>query len=424
MPAGPLYAQVPGSLGYQSVYLPTGQEILPTQNPLVIMASLASGGTKPYLGNVNEKQVPLSLKMLVVPSPEFQFYEFDPERTRTTTLTTAITTTTETRIFVASTNGFHNKDEINIPSTGEIMRVTNVGSNYLDVERAFSSSLASNTSFPSSLTQDTAATALVNSSVVRLGPAMEEGSFAAYRNRNAPTRRIGHTQILRSDIIQTGTEQAQEPSLQIAEERFEKIKLQELAELYKDHEHIGFFGKLHRASRDGEVIRTTQGVLNFMQTNNVAASALQGAGSQFILDKLEDMIYRANRRGGKKVFLVGNEGFRYIAKTVRELSTITEYATAGENQFGFSPKNIFGVFGQADFVYYPLMDIAPLNKQIIAIDPDQLMLATLRDRALQWKENTQQNDYDGRAGRYLTEFAVVPLNEKMHHRFTGFTFYT
>lgn len=422
MATGPLYAVVPGQLGYQSVYLPTGQEILARQNPLVIMASLATGGVAPYLGNTNNKQKPVSLKMMVVPSPEFQFYEFDPERTRTTTLSANINTTTTT-IPISSADGFNIKDEIHLPSTGEIMRVTAVGANVLTVERAFSSTLASNTVFPSSLTQDSASSATSGASVVRLGPAMEEGSFAIYRDRKQATRRIGHTQILRTDVIQTGTEQAQEPSITIAEERFEKIKLQELAELYLDHEYIGWFGKLHRASRDGEVIRTTQGMLNFISTNNVAASALQGGGSQITVDKLEDMIYRANKRGGKKTFLVGNEGFRYIAKLVRETSTINEYSSANDNKFGFSPDMIFGVFGQADFVYYPLMDLAPLNKQIVAIDPDQLMLCTLRDRALKWTDNTQQNDYDGRAGRWLTEFGVVPLNEKQHHRFTGFTFF-
>lgn len=423
MASGPLYATIPGQLGYQSVYIPTGKEVLARQNPLVIMASMATGGVQPYVGNVNNKQKPVQLKMMVVPSPEFQFYEFDPERTRTSALTAAIGTTTETRIYLATT-GFHKKDEIHLPSTGEIMRVTAVGANYLDVERAFSSTLASNAEFPSSLTQDTAATASSGAAVVRLGPAMEEGSFATYRNRNTATRRIGHTQILRSDIIQTGTEMAQEPSNTIAEEKFEKIKLQELAELYLDHEHIGFFGKLHRASRDGEVIRTTQGLLPFISTNNVTAATLQGSGSQITIDKIEDMIYRVNKRGGKHTFLVGNEAFRYVAKLVRETSSIQEYSSAEENKFGFSPDMIFGVFGQADFVYYPLMDIAPLNKQIIAIDPDQLMLCTLKDRALQWKDNTHQNDYDGRAGRYLTEFGVIPLNEKMHHRFTAFTFFS
>ena len=423
MASGPLYANIPGQLGTQVVYLPTGKEILSRQNPLVIMASMATGGVAPYVGNVNNKQKPVELKMIVVPSPEFQFYEFDPERTRSTTLSASIDAT-QTRLYLTSVDGLANKDQLTINSTGEIVRVTAVGSNFVDVERAFSSTLTDNTIYPSSLTQDSGSSATFGDAVIRLSSAMEEGSSAIYRNRKTATRRIGHTQILRTDIIQTGTEMAQEPSNTIAEEKFEKVKLQELAELYLDHEYLGFFGKLHRASRDGEVIRTTQGILNFISTNNVAASALQGAGSQITLDKLEDMIYRANKRGGKKTYLVGNEGFRYIAKLVRENSSIQEYASAEENKFGFSPDMIFGVFGQADFVYYPLMDLAPLNKQIIAIDPDQLMLCTLKDRALQWKDNTQQNDYDGRAGRYLTEVGVIPLNEKMHNRFTGFTFFS
>jgi hypothetical protein len=421
--SGPLYAVIPGQLGYQSVYLPTGKEVLPRQNPLLLMANLAKGDVQKYTGNTSAKQQPIQLKMIVVPSAEFQFYEIDPERARTTTLSSDVGTGTTT-FPVASTEGFNEKDLVKISQTGEIVRVSEVLSGALRVERAFSSSLTDNTVFPSSLTADAATDPSSGDTLIRLGPAMEEGSFAIFRDRKTSTRRIGHTQILRTDLIQTGTEMAQEPSMQIAEEKFEGIKNQELAELYIDHEYIAFHGKLHRASRNGEVIRATQGALEFIQTNNVAASTLQGAGSQFTLDKLEDMVYRANKRGGKKTYLVGNEGFRYIAKVAKETSTLNMNVNPGENKFGISPDMFINVFGQADFVYYPLMDTAPLNKQIIAIDPDQLMLCTLRDRALQWKDNTQQPDYDGRSGRYLTEMGVIPLNEKMHHRFTAFTFFS
>lgn len=425
MAKGPLYAALPGSLGYQSVYLPTGKEVLARQNPLLLMSTLNRGGATKYTGHVNEKQKPFQMEFIVVSSPEFQFYEIDPERTRKTTLSANINTT-ETVIGLTSVDGFHAKDTVKVTSTGEIMRISsvNTGNNTITVERAFSSALASNTTFPSSLSQDSASSATSGDTVVRLGPAMEEGSYAIQRNRNTATRRIGHTQILRTDIIQTGTQQAQEPTIQISEEKFDEVKNQELAELYIDHEYLAFHSKLHRASRDGEVIRATEGLVDFISTNNVAASALQSSGSQFNIDKLEDMVYRAHKRGGKKVFLVGNEGFRYIAKVAKETSTLTQNVNPGDSSFGFAPDRFFNVFGQADFVYYPLMDDAPYNKDIIAVDPDHLMACTLRNRALSWKDNTQQNDYDGRSGRYLTEMGVIPLNEKMHHRFNSFTFYS
>jgi hypothetical protein len=423
--SGPLYATIPGQLGYQSVYIPTGKEILPRQNPLVLMANMAKNDVAKYLGNTNDKQKSVPLKMIVVPSAEFQFTEYDPERSRTTTLTTELGTT-ETTFPVASTDGFHVKDEIKIAQTGEICRIDAILNGALQVERAFSSTLTANTAFPSSLTQDTATNPDIGDTIIRLGPAMEEGSSAIYRQRKTSTRRIGHTQILRSDLIQTGTEQAQEPSDTIAEEKFDANKSQEFSELLIDHEYLAFHGKLHRASRNGEVIRTTEGFLEFISTNTIAASSLQGIGASnlFTLDALQDMVFQAQKRGGKKVYLVGNEGFRYIAKVVGDTGSLRQELDPGATKFGISPDSIYNAFGIADFVYYPLMDTAPLAHQIIAIDPDQLMLATLRNRAMSWKENTQQNDYDGRAGRWLAEMAVIPLNEKMHSRFTGFKFYT
>lgn len=423
MVKGPLYAQIPGQLGYQSVYLPTGQEVLPRQNPLVLMASMADKSVQKYTGNTNNKQKPIELKYLVVNSPEFQFYEFDPERTRSTTLSASINTTVTT-IPLASVSGLSPKDLIKINSTAEIMRIVSVGSISVVVERAFSSTLAANTSFPSSLSADSAQSATSGDTVIRLGPSMEEGSYSIQRERSTSTRRIGHTQILRTDVFQTGTQAAQDSNITIAEERYDAVKNQELAELYLDHEYIAFLGKLNRASRDGEVIRATQGILDFITTNSVAASALAGSGSTITLDKIEDMAYRANKRGGKKYFLIGNEGFRYIAKLAKETATFRTNNETGATSFGISPDMCFNVFGNIEFVYYPLMDLAPLNKQIVAIDPDQLMLCALKDRALQWKDQTQQNDYDGRAGRWLTEFGVIPLNEKMHSRFTAFTFFT
>ena len=72
------------------------------------------------------------------------------------------------------------------------------------------------------------------------------------------------------------------------------------------------------------------------------------------------------------------------------------------------------------FIYYPLLDTAGINSEIVQLNPSFVKLVSLAGRDLVWTDNSQPNDYDGMAGYWLAEMGCLVLHEQMHARYTGF----
>ena len=433
---GPMFASIGGALGKSYAYIPTGKDILPQVSPILLMAGKVGNGgeAEKYLGGIRDNQGDgmAILESKNVTQAEFSYTEFNPERTREYTLDGALTTASTSMKLDEDVSDARPGDLFYLAGTGEIVRVNgdiNLVTKTIPIERAFSSTgVVDVHEAAETLTQDSATAPADNSKVIRLGPADEEGSFAKYRNRKIATRRKGHTQILRSDLIQTGTNMAQEETHLIKEETFGEYKIQELANIFADHEYIAFFGKLHRASRNGEIIRTTKGVYNSIVTNVVASTALQGGGTAYSIDKQDDIIYRATKRvpagvKEKPILLVGWQLFNNIKKVNATETGYSINLEPGANTYGLALEKIIAPFGPdgIKYLYYPLLDTLGLSDEIVQINPAFLQLVTLNGRNLDWKDETQQPDFDGKAGRWLCEFGVIPLHEQMHARYTGFT---
>lgn len=436
---GSMHALISGEIGKQYAFVPTGKNILPQISPLLMIAGKVTESyaqAKDYLGVIQENQDlgNAVLESITVNDPEFSYIEYDPERTREYTLNGGLNTTA-TQIVLDEDVSDVRPDELFMSAeTQEILRVAgpvDKANKTIPVTRAYSSTgVVTSHEAAETLTQDSATTLSDDSKLIRLGPATEEGSFARYVDRKKATRRKGHTHIIRQDLIRTGTQLAQESTIQIPEETYDANKNELAAELIKDHEYLAFFSKLHRGTSNGEIVRTTKGLFNAIETNVIASSALSGGTNAFTIDKAEDMIYRANKRvspgatgSEAPCFLVGKTAFDKIAKVYRTQANLNINVNTGEKaRYGLALDKVIAPFGPEGsmFIYYPLLDTAGINSEIVQLNPSFVKLVSLAGRDLVWTDNSQPNDYDGMAGYWLAEMGCLVLHEQMHARYTGF----
>lgn len=420
---GPLYAVIPGQTGYQSRFIPTGKEILGIENPLVLLANRVKN---PYLGTDSSKAGQLQIKSLVVNNPEFEYYEIDPEKTREFTPAANVTvpTVAETPFWVQFTTditGLYKTGLITNATTGDQFTIEDLDTASKRVQiKSKQQSSSSEDTLPVTLTNTAPSNITTSHKFVLLGAVTSEGSYSLQTPWIKGARQLGYLNIIRHDISQTGTSQAQDPALATKYLSFEEIKKQKEGEWWTDLEYVSFAGRLARTTSNGEVIRVNDGLYNSITTNVIAANTLEGSSSTLSIDSLEDISYRVHKRGGNPVGLVGERLFRKIAKKARE-ATNTRYNTEmGANEWGFSPDKFLMLFGNLQFVHYPILDRLGYTNQMVFIDPEQILLTSLQNRMMQFKPNTQLPDYDGRQGTFLGEMGILLLNEKMHFKFTGF----
>lgn len=436
---GSMHALISGEIGKQYAFVPTGKNILPQISPLLLIAGKVTesyAASRDYLGVIQENQElgNATLESIVVNDPEFSYIEYDPERTREYTVNGEAAPGV-TSIVVDEDISDVRPDELFMSaSTQEIVRVAgqiDKANKTIPVTRAYSSTgVITSHEAAETLTKDSETTIGDDSKLIRLGPATEEGSFARYVQRKKATRRKGHTHILRQDLIRTGTQLAQESSIQIPEETYEANKNELAAELLKDHEYLAFFSKLHRATSNGEVVRTTRGLFNAIETNVIASSALEGGSNAFSIDKAEDMIYRARKRvmpgatgSEAPCFLVGRQAFQKINKVYSTQTNLQINVDTGTKaKYGLAMEQVIAPFGPDGtmFIYYPLLDTTGLSSEVVQLNPSFVKLVSLSGRDLMWKDNSEPNDYDGKAGYWLAEMGCLVLHEQMHARYTGF----
>lgn len=436
---GSMHALISGEIGKQYAFVPTGKNILPQISPLLLIGGAVTekyANSRDYLGVIQENQEMGNavIESIAVNDPEFSYIEYDPERTREYTLNGGLTTSTGQMVFDEEITDVRPDELFMSAETQEIVRVSGTvdkANKTIPISRAYSSTgVVTSHEAAETLTQDSATTITDGTKFIRLGPATEEGSFSRYSDRKKATRRKGHTHIIRQDLIRTGTQLAQEGTYQIPEETYEANKIELCAELLKDHEYLAFFSKLHRATTSGEVVRTTRGLFNAITTNVTAASALTGGTNAFTVDKAEEMIYLANKRvmpgaSGSEapIFLVGYTAFNKIASVYSKQTNLRQNVDSGTKvRYGLALDKVIAPFGPEGtmFVYYPLLDTAGVSSEVVQLNPLFFKLVSLAGRDLKWTDDSQPNDYDGKAGYWLAEMGALVLHEQMHGRYTGF----
>lgn len=305
-----------------------------------------------------------------------------------------------TSIAVADGSVFAPGDMLKVPKTGETMRVTGVSSNTLTVIRDWGQTKPSGTPTTYNLADE--------DWILNIGNAMKEGSTAPTPKLGQPTKVSNLVQIFRTPFDVTGTVHAEQQVTN--EQERARLSRKKGKEHRIDIERACLFGEKREYISGNEIVRTTGGVTQFIQTNMYnPGGALTEAN--FIKEFLEPCF----TYGSQKKLLVAS---------ARLLSVINNFGL-GKVQLVPEDKS----YGLRLHRYIsPHGDVILAQSKVLTnyysgwgflLDMDNVSYRALRDTSL--KRNIQQNDEDAIRDEYFSEVGFQLELEKSHGIIKGVT---
>lgn len=354
-----------------------------------------------------------------VTDPEFSWWE-ELNQQRRVVLTAAVTTAGQTSFSVAagsvagSTGGFSLTagDLLMVEdiqgrvgtAAQEIVIVTAVGSDTgITVARG-----ASGTTAQASIASGTA--------LLRIGNAFAEGTLSAGAVSQNPTKFMNYVQIFKTDYLITETDLKTKHRTGDPLANDKKRKMFSHANAM---EYAYIFGKRSETTgANGKPLRTTGGILSFLNSNRVTFGNGSGGTVTWTENNLLDALAPAfdvtvPGVGNERIVFCGNGALMEINKLAKD-STRTQINQEGTVKiYGMEMTKIVLPQGTIYLRTHPLFTQHPqLSYSMLGIAPQGIRDRVLR--ATKFKDNIQPNDADYRQGEWITESGLELNYEKLH----------
>ncbi|HET9672662.1 MAG TPA: DUF5309 family protein [Actinomycetota bacterium] len=294
-------------------------------------------------------------------------------------------------------------DIINVPRTGERMRVTNVVTNTLTVVRSVG---------------PTAAAALLdNDDLQIIGNAYAEGVGAGVEKSHVETYPFNFTQIVRTPFGVTGTQNESENYTGPDKPR---LRAEKSIEHMIDLERTILFGERDiDTSSTNNPIRYTGGFL-FWATSNVKDFGGVMTEAE-IEDWCEDLFH-----------YTGGTDTRVVCAAPLPISVLDMLGVARlqlmpkDQVLGLTVRQFVTSHGTLMFTKHRLLEDGPTSAQgfggyMLAVDPNRLRYRFMRNRDTKLRMDIQANDLDGWKDEYLTEVGWQVENPQLHGVGRGIT---
>lgn len=299
--------------------------------------------------------------------------------------------------------------------TGELMMVTADPANDTTVEvvRSWGAVAATTIDYDG---------ANVNPYLYVVGNAFEEGSDAPTAMMYDPTKYNNYTQIFRNTLEATRT--ALKTRLRTWDLAMEAKR--QCAELHSiEMEKAFWWGEAVETTKNGKPIRTTRGVLNFIDAANVK----NAAGGSIDMDTLEEYLYEAFRFGSdEKMGFCGNRALLTINQVVRKNTSMQIFS--GIKEFGMRVTRLDTPFGSLVLKTHPLFNqiiggenpttgggrFYSMNESVVILDMAEFVYRYLDDSDTKYQPVLQDNGIDGKKSGYLTECGLEVHHGKNHYR--------
>lgn len=261
--------------------------------------------------------------------------------------------------------------------------------------------------------------AAVNPFLVVIGSAFEEGSAAPDPVSFDPTEIFNQTQIFRATYGLTGT--AANTRTRLGSEEAE-LKREALENFGVDMERAFFFGKKTTTIRNGQPLRTTNGILSYIPTANRFTPASNGA---LTFDELENWSLDIFRYGStEKLCFCGSTFLNAVSKMVRkngqgnyELSgEVKEYGIGGIRRLRMPTGTLVlkahplfsQMAGSTSGQVYTSMDNAA-----VILDMRNIKYRYLKNRDVKFQDNLQLPGVDAKLAGWIAECGL-----EVHHPYT------
>lgn len=293
---------------------------------------------------------------------------------------------------------------LRIEHSGEIVRV--VSDPTLDttipVVRGFAGSTAATVTIASE-----------NPNIHVMGTAYEEGSAAPTGINFDPVKKYNYTQIFRDTLEMTRT--ASKTRLRTGDEVKEAKR--ECLEYHSiQMEKAFFWGRRSEGVLNGKPIRTTGGVISFIDSANV----VNNTSGSFDMNTLEPWLKRIFDFGSsEKVAFLGNTALLAINQCIRKNTSFQ--IMSGIKEFGMNVSRLICPFGELVLKTHPLFNqitstaYNAADSSMTVLDMANVQYVYLKDSDTKYQQDLQDNGLDGMKSGYLTECGI-----EVHHPLTHF----
>lgn len=351
--------------------------------------------------------------------PEYHWWDKQLQTRRllvSATISAAVTTIPVTAAGSTSSGALSVKegDVLWSEKTGEAMRViANPASDTsLTVSRGFAGSTAA---------AITPGTTTDNPYLVVIGSSYEEASLAPAGVNFDPTKRTNYTQIFRNTLEMSRT--AQNTRLRTGDAVKEAKR--EVLELHGiDMERAFWFGKSAEFTLNGKIARTTDGVVNVIDSGNIKTVTTDYAAG-LTMAGLEEYMYQAFKFGSsEKMGFCGNRALLTIQQIIR-LNTTWQIVT-GEKEFGMRVQRLISPFGEIVLKTHPLFNQMTgsgiltssyygMESWLFILDMENFIYRYFTGADTQYQSKLESNGLDGMKSGYLTEASI-----EIHHPTTHY----
>ena len=329
----------------------------------------------------------------VVTNPEFNWMEQDPGN-RWDAINNAGGYDKNATVWAVDNAGyFRVGDIVQVPSTAEVVLVTNVDNteNTITVIRGWGGS--------------TTAPLVDDEQLVILGNANEEGAKLREIKTTEPVKKTNYTQILRTPVGVTNTLAATSTYGPKAMAYYRHLDGINHA---IDMERTMWLGKKGKDIHNGKPRRTTGGILEFLTENVLDVSAISGGlTEQAFTEWLEDVFRYGSSE--KILFACGRLCTIIDLWAQNKLKTVP-----GERTYGVKIKEYVSSHGTLFIVKHKLFEGPVYGGMGVILDMNNVAYCPLKGRDTKLLTGRQDPDEDAVKDEYITEFGVEVRLPKTH----------
>lgn len=297
---------------------------------------------------------------------------------------------------------------LRVEHTGEIVRVSSdpTVDTTIPATRAYSGTSAATVTVASEIPY-----------VHVIGSAYEEGSSAPTGINYDPTRRYNYTQIFRNTLERTRT--ASKTRLRTGDAVKEAKR--ECLELHSiEMEKAFFFGARYETTLSGKPLRTTGGVISFIDSNNI----VNNTDGSFTMTELEGWMKRIFDYGSsEKMAFLGNTALLAINTCIRK-NTSYQIMT-GEKEFGMNVSRLICPFGTLVMKTHPLFNqlgsasYNSTDSSMVVLDMDNIKYVYISGDDTRYEQKLEENGMDGMKSGYLSECGLEVNHPLSHFQIKG-----
>lgn len=297
---------------------------------------------------------------------------------------------------------------LRIEQTGEIVRVTfdPVLDTTIPVLRGYAGTTATAVNVGSE-----------NPNVHVVGTAHEEGSAAPTGINYNPVKRFNYTQIFRNtlEMTRTASKTRLRTGDQVKEAKRECLEYHSI-----EMEKAFFWGRRSESTLGGKPIRTTGGVISFID----AANSVNNTDGSFNMIELEGWLKRMFDFGSsEKIAFIGNTALLAINQCIRRNTSFN--IQTGLKEYGMSVTRLICPFGELVLKTHPLFNqissatFNAADSSMVVLDMANVTYVNLVDSDTKYQKDLQDDGIDGMKSGYLTECGLEVAHPLSHFYLQG-----